>query len=255
MRTHYDIKWLTDKIEKGDSLKFLHFWGHSKNPGQNVGHFCFSQWYESSFNVNGLHYKTTEHWMMAQKALLFDNKEIFEKIVNCETPKEAKELGRQVTGFDEKIWSQNRFEIVRLGNIHKFNQNRDFGEYLLKTGNRILVEASPVDIIWGIGLTKNSNEIDNVYAWRGLNLLGFALMETRDFLMDFGFFEELNLNLVAPWMQFPDIDFSDPFWKKGQGEAYVLKFSESFDRLNERDKTIFKLTNPEPFDWKGFYKG
>lgn len=197
MKQHYNIEWLIEKFESGDSLKFLYFWGHTKKHDQDVGNFCFSQWFESSFEVNGLTYKTTEHWMMAQKALLFNNKEIFEKIVSSDKPGEAKELGRQVIGFDENIWTENRFEIVRLGNIHKFNQNRDLGDYLLKTGNRILVEASPVDTIWGIGLTKDSNEIDNIYAWRGLNLLGFALMETRDFLNKFGFSSDLTNDIIV----------------------------------------------------------
>lgn len=187
MKQHYNIEWLIESIENDDSLKFLYFWGHTKKHDQEVGNFIFSQWFESPFMVNGLIYKTTEHWMMAQKAKLFNDENIFGQIINCDKPGEAKELGRQVIGFDENTWTKKRFEIVRIGNIHKFHQNRNLGEYLLKTGNRILVEASPVDTIWGIGLTKDSHDIDNVYSWRGLNLLGFALMETRDFLTKFGF--------------------------------------------------------------------
>lgn len=253
MRQHYNIEWLIDKSENGGYLKYLYFWGHTKKHNQDVGNFCFSQWFEGAFKVNGLVYKTTEHWMMAQKALLFDDKEIFEKIVNSDKPGEAKELGRQVVGFDENIWAENRFEIVRLGNIHKFNQNRDLGDYLLKTGNRILVETSPVDTIWGIGLTKESNEIDNLYAWRGLNLLGFALMETRDFLKDFGFFSDLKCDLIAPWIVYPDIDHKDVFWKMGKGEKYITKFLQMYHKLSDKEKTVFKLTNPEPYVWKGFY--
>ncbi len=253
MKQHYNIKWLTEKIESGDSLKYLYFWGHTKKQDQEVGNFCFSQWYESSFEINGLTYKTTEHWMMAQKALLFGNKDIFEQIIDCEKPGEAKELGRQVIGFDEITWKENRFNIVRIGNIHKFNQNRDLGEYLLKTGNRILVEASPVDTIWGIGLTKDSKDIDNIYAWRGLNLLGFVLMETRDFLDEFGFFSELTNGLIAPWFKFPDIEYNDMFWRMGKGEQFMTKFAKSYHSLTEKEQTIFKLTNPEPYNWNGFY--
>jgi len=253
MKEHYSIDWLTDKFEKGDSLKFLYFWGHTKKRNQEVGNFCFSQWYECSFKVNGLIYKTTEHWMMAQKALLFDNKDIFEKIVKCNKPAEAKELGRQVIGFDENIWCDKRFDIVRLGNIHKFNQNRKLGEYLLKTGNRILVEASPVDTIWGIGLTKDSNEIDNIYSWRGLNLLGFALMEARDFLRDFGFFTDIKEDLVAPWLKFPDADNNDVFWKMGKGEQFIIEFLKTYNTMSDKEKTIYKLTNPESYSWRGFY--
>ena len=197
MKQRYNIEWLTDRFEKRDALKFLYFWGHKKKQDQDIGNFCFSQWFECSFMVNRLTYKSAEHWMMAQKALLFNNKEIFEKIVKCNNPGEAKELGRQVKGFDEKTWTENRYEIVRLGNIHKFNQNLDLGSYLLNTGNRILVEASPVDTIWGIGLNRFNKEINNIYAWKGLNLLGFALMETRDFLKEFGFIPDLTDDMIV----------------------------------------------------------
>jgi len=180
----YNIEWLKKEQESGTPLKFLYFWGHTiKNPNE-IGNACFSQWHESSFSVDGIIYKTSEHWMMAQKALLFNDAEMFAKIINSEKPGEAKELGRQVSGFNDMVWNDKRYEIVKEGNINKFSQNKELGEYLLQTGNRILVETSPVDLIWGIGLTKESEHIANLSAWRGLNLLGFALMEARDFLRD-----------------------------------------------------------------------
>ncbi|MGJ1229100.1 NADAR family protein [Sphingobacterium siyangense] len=79
----YTIKWLTDRFENGDSFKFLFFWGHTAKQNQEVGKFVFSQWYESPFTVDNITYRTAEHWMMAQKALLFDDKKNFEKIINC----------------------------------------------------------------------------------------------------------------------------------------------------------------------------
>jgi len=254
MKQKYDIEWLTERFDYGEALKYIFFWGHTKKNGQDVGNFCFSQWFESPFEVNGVKYKTTEHWMMAQKALLFENNDIYEQIINCEKPGEAKEFGRRVLGFDEMIWNKHRFEIVRLGNIHKFNQNPDFGKYLLKTSNRILVEASPVDTIWGIGLTKDSRDVENIYTWRGLNLLGFALMEVRDFLKDFGFFSFLEVSLTPPWVKYPKIDAIDMFWRMGEGEQYIIEFSKAYEELSDREKVIFKLSNPEPLKWRGFYE-
>lgn len=183
---HYDIKWLTEEYEKGTPLKFLFFWGHTAKLNEGVGKECLSQWYYSPFTVNNIEYKTAEHWMMAQKALLFGDNNTFEKIIQCEKPGEAKELGRQVQGFDEQLWNERRFDIVKLGNIHKFNQHKSLGDFLLNSNERVLVEASPVDTIWGIGLSKDDNDSENIYAWRGLNLLGFALMEVREFLSEFG---------------------------------------------------------------------
>lgn len=184
MTTNYNINWLKEKFERGDTLKYIFFWGHTNKFNEEVGKFCFSQWFECPFTVDNIAYKTAEHWMMAQKALLFNDKNIFDKIINCDKPGEAKDLGRQVIGYDEQTWNNRKFEIVKLGNIHKFNQHPKLADFLLKTDNRILVEASPVDIIWGIGLSPDSNEIENIYAWRGQNLLGFALMAARDVLKE-----------------------------------------------------------------------
>ncbi len=192
MKQQYSNQWILEKYENGENLKFLYFWGHTNKYDEAIGKFCFSQWYTSPFRVNDITYPTAEHWMMASKALLFSDKEIFEKIIKSETPKEAKDLGRQVAGYDEKIWNEHKYDIVRLGNIHKFSQHRDCADYLLKTDNKIIVEASPVDTIWGIGLSQDSKDIDNPHNWRGENLLGFALMETRDFLKNSGDISELQ---------------------------------------------------------------
>ncbi len=195
MTQYYDIKWLKSKFERGDALKFIYFWGHTNKYKEEIGKFCFSQWFESPFTVENTTYKTCEHWMMAQKALLFNDEVTFNKIINSVKPGEAKDLGRQVMGFDEQIWNNKRFDIVKSGNIHKFNQYPALTDYLLKTESRILVEASPIDTIWGIGLSPDDEQINNIYAWPGLNLLGFALMEVRDFLKEFGHFKSSENSL------------------------------------------------------------
>ncbi|MFD0939374.1 NADAR family protein [Pedobacter boryungensis] len=195
MEKHYDIKWLRQKYESGENLKYIFFWGHTPEYKEEVGKYCFSQWFKCPFIVNNITYKTAEHWMMAHKALLFNDKNAFDKIIQCEKPGEAKEIGREVLGYNEQIWSDKKFDIVKLGNIHKFNQNPKLADFLLKTQNRILVEASPIDTIWGIGLSPDSNDIENIYAWRGENLLGFALMEARDFLKNFGHFKQPDKSL------------------------------------------------------------
>lgn len=122
--------------------------------------------------------------MMAEKARLFEDEETLSKILNCNSPAEAKKLGRQVRNFDDKMWKAHRYEIVKRGNIYKFSQNEDLKTFLLKTENRVLVEASPYDRIWGIGLSKNSDKANYPEQWRGLNLLGFVLMEVRDEILE-----------------------------------------------------------------------
>lgn len=249
MTEDYNIKWLTEQFESGNTLEFVYFWGHTNKSNDEVGKFCFSQWFESPFTVDHITYKTSEHWMMAQKALFFNDQVTFEKVIMSEKPGEAKKLGRKVLGFDEQVWNHKRFEIVKLGNIHKFNQNPKFAAYLCTTENAILVEASPVDTIWGIGLAQDNEDIDNIYIWRGLNLLGFVLMEVRDFLKDFGHFKPIENSLQSPWAKFPNIDIADIFWRMGQGEEYLIKFFDYYTSLTEREQMIYRLTNPVPYDW------
>ena len=178
----YNLDWLIDTFEKGKRTKYLFFWGHQKSKSGDLTSSCFSQWWTSPFFVDKIKYNTAEHWMMAQKALLFADTEIYNKIIVAKSPAEAKNLGRQVRNFDDTIWNDKRCEIVVNGSLQKFGQNKDLKEFLLNTKDRVLVEASPVDRIWGIGLSADSDKAENPKRWNGLNLLGFALMEVRDIL-------------------------------------------------------------------------
>lgn len=119
---------------------------------------------------------------MAEKARLFQDDEMLEKILLAQSPAQAKKFGRQVRGFDQAAWEGKRLEIVVQGNLHKFNQHPDLKNFLLNTKQRVLVEASPRDTIWGIGLSAKNERAAVPAQWRGKNLLGFALMEVRDLL-------------------------------------------------------------------------
>ena len=166
--------------ENGQRLKFLFFWGHSPKADGTVSKACLSQWWEAHFEVAGHTYLTAEHWMMARKAHLFGDEEITAKILEANSPGAAKSLGRQVKDFEQSKWEAHRMAIEEEGNYHKFNQNPDLKAFLLNTQNRILVEASPVDAIWGIGMAADHDSIKNPLKWRGKNLLGFALMNIRE---------------------------------------------------------------------------
>ncbi|MBE9578764.1 MULTISPECIES: NADAR family protein [Moraxella] len=180
---HYDLNWLINQYQANAKLKYLYFWGHAPKANGQIDNACFSQWYDAPFSLDNITYLTAEHYMMAQKAKLFGDIDTFHKIITSKHPKQAKDLGRQVSHFDEKIWNEHRFDIVVQGNIAKFSQNPALKDFLLNTGNRILVEASPVDKIWGVGLAKDNEKIHNPNNWQGLNLLGFALMVVRDTLL------------------------------------------------------------------------
>jgi len=100
--------------------------------------------------------------------------------LNAGSPNQAKSLGRKVKNFDPKIWDEHKYEIVKQGNLLKFSQNEKFKTFLLATNNKILVEGSPYDKIWGIGMLESDSRAENPLLWNGENLLGFALMEVRE---------------------------------------------------------------------------
>lgn len=249
---HYDKDWLMSEFEAGAAIKYICFWGHTPGKDEVIGKECFSQWYPASFSVNGIEYKTAEHWMMAQKALLFDNPEIYRRIIATNKPGEVKELGRQITGFDELIWNEEKYGIVRLGNIHKFNQHPALKAFLLSSPDRVLVEASPVDKIWGIGISKDDGHIADPNAWPGQNLLGFALMEVRDFFLEFGELNESNV-VLCPWIKYPGINPLNMFWKNGEGEEYIVQHATQLKKLNRKAQVEYYLNNPAPYQWRDYY--
>ncbi|MEV7991641.1 NADAR family protein [Streptomyces sp. NPDC086077] len=171
---------LVREVRAGAHLKYLHFWGHRPRADGRVGASCLSQWWPSPFTVDGVEYATAEHWMMAGKARLFEDAEGERRVLAAGHPAEAKKAGRLVRGFDGGVWERERFGIVAEGSFHKFAAHADLREFLLGTGQRVLVEASPVDPVWGIGLTADDEAATDPERWPGLNLLGFALMAARE---------------------------------------------------------------------------
>ncbi|GAA3619468.1 NADAR family protein [Nonomuraea rosea] len=168
--------------QAGRALKYLCFWGHQPARDGGVGPGCLSQWWPVAFTEDGHTYASAEHYMMAHKAWLSGDEESAERILASGHPGEAKKLGRTVRDFDEATWDARRFDIVVRGNTAKFGQHAELADFLLGTANRVLVEASPLDRVWGIGLAADDPRAASPATWRGLNLLGFALMAARDAL-------------------------------------------------------------------------
>ncbi|EAD9926022.1 NADAR family protein [Listeria monocytogenes] len=176
----FTLEKIQHKYRKGEKLKYIFFWGHQPAEDGKISKSCFSQWWICSFKVDGVEYNCAEQFMMAEKAKLFNDMEMREKILAAKHPKQAKDFGRLISGFQEDIWRKNRFNIVMRANQAKFSQNEELKKFLMQTKNRILVEASPVDKIWGIGMAADNKNVENPLYWKGLNLLGFALMAVRD---------------------------------------------------------------------------
>ena len=135
----------------------------------------YSQWHKAPMTIDKIEYNSCEQYMMHQKALLFGDEEIADLIMQEKNPREQKKYGRMIKGFDKSLWDKNCLAIVYEGNLAKFKQNPELRYEMLNTGNRIFVEASPLDNIWGIGLDEKAEGIDDPSYWLGLNLLGQVL--------------------------------------------------------------------------------
>jgi ribA/ribD-fused uncharacterized protein len=175
----YDIPWLQRELQTR-SVDFLFFWGHRPERDGRIGKSCLSQWWLSAFTHEGKTYPSAEHWMMACKARLFGDLAMERQILQAQAPADAKKLGRKVALFDGQLWDAHKYGFVLEGNVLKFGQDPRLKHFLLATGDKVIVEASPVDAIWGIGLSIEARCIEDPRTWRGENLLGFALMEARD---------------------------------------------------------------------------
>lgn len=175
----YSNDWLIRKFKAKENIHFTFFWGHKGEPG-NVTKSCFSQWWPAAFTEGPHTYATAEHWMMAGKARLFNDATAEKEILEAGSPMIAKQLGRKVKNFDAAAWDKEKFNLVVKGNLLKFSQHPKLGAFLIGTGDTVIVEASPLDRIWGIGMGASHEHATNPLLWKGQNLLGYALMEVRD---------------------------------------------------------------------------
>lgn len=142
----------------------------------------YSNWHPAVFEVGGVQFNCTEQFMMYRKAMLFGDTETAQAVLAEPVPRAQKALGRQVKNFDDALWVAHREQIMFDGCYAKFSQNPAMKAALLATGEHLLVEASPDDRIWGIGLHETDPLAHDPATWQGLNLLGKALMQVREAL-------------------------------------------------------------------------
>lgn len=169
--------------------KNVFFWGS-----------IFSQWNMENINgkyqfkENGKEFTSCEQYMMYNKAILFNDLEVANRIINIRNVKQIKQLGREVKNFDNKIWDDNKFDIVVKGNLLKFNQNPNFKRELYRLKDKEFVEASPVDRIWGIGLHYDDDLVLDRKNWKGQNLLGKAINKVKEIILEKELKEQEKLN-------------------------------------------------------------
>ena len=210
-------------------MKVLGFFAPDKENGY------LSNWYPCKFKYGRYVYQSAEQFMMAQKALLFDDSEVFDKIMVSNNQKTIKRLGKQVKNYDDEIWSCLRGKIMQRGIRAKFQQNSDILNTLLETDGMILAECSPYDKIWGIGLGVDDIRIQDTSKWKGKNLLGNVLMEVRADLKNW-------VSRVSDILYIDAVDSTaNDIWNMTPSEAYKIpKIKEAIDIYNKVVKYTLK---------------
>lgn len=181
-------------METNNTLRIIPFCSHKPDKYDDPEHAFYSNWAQSPFQMNNVHFHSVEQYMMYEKALLFGDTEVAKTVMSLdyETPdglpderwdsqlKEIKALGRKVNGFDSKVWDAKCYGIVLIGVAAKFKQNKEHLAKLIETNDALICEAASYDKIWGIGMNRDDPRVQNPLEWQGKNLLGDCIMFVRN---------------------------------------------------------------------------
>lgn len=185
------------------------------NPDEDNGYL--SNWYPSSFTVDGVAFSSMEQFMMYRKAICFGDEAVAAQILSTSDVAKIKSLGRQVSNYDESMWNGIRQIVVYEGLLAKFSQNEELKGKLKATENAVLAECAVKDCIWGIGLSMKDPDRLNKAKWNGQNLLGYALMMVRERLQQDYSWEQRKLGEI---------------FKYEQPQAYIVESTE-YDNKNK----------------------
>lgn len=151
-----------------ETTTHIYFWGD-----------YLSNFYPCIFKDDQYTYNSSECYFMAKKAIIFNDNDALKKILELNDPKKQKGIGKKVKGFTNAVWDPIKYSIMIDALTLKFSQNPKLKKKLLETNDKILVEGSPYDGIWGVKLRFDDPLILDEKNWQGQNLLGKALMEVR----------------------------------------------------------------------------
>lgn len=148
------------------------------NPDEENG--CLSNWYLSDFTVDGIKFSSMEQYMMYKKAVTFSDTAIAKQILDTDNVSVIKNLGRQVSNYNNTVWNGIRQIVVYEGLLAKYTQNEELKSFLKSTGDTMLAECAVNDRIWAIGISMTDPNRFYMSKWQGQNLLGFATMQVRN---------------------------------------------------------------------------
>lgn len=201
----------------------VYFWN---GPFSNwsTAHFKAPSWNDSKILLD---FENSEQCFMYYKAMFFGDVEIAEKILKNSDPKYVKGLGRKIKNYDEEKWKIVRFNLMVAANVPKYLQNESLKKVLMETEERVLVEASPYDCVWGVGLEETDPRILDEKNWKGSNLLGYALLHVRG-LLSTNVVPFIRIDVIHPEFKLKHSDISEPFYI-GYGDGYNdLGFNNPF---------------------------
>ena len=147
-------------------------------------HGYLSNWYPASFDLDGIHYSSTEQYIMYHKCLLFGDEVSAAAVLATDDPAKQQKIGQGASGYIHAVWTGARQIIAMRGLLAKFRQNEELKQRLLETGDAWLVECAGSDKNWACGIRLNDDRRFDAENWNGQNILGFALMEVREMLKE-----------------------------------------------------------------------
>jgi ribA/ribD-fused uncharacterized protein len=153
----------------------VYFWGGILSNWAKIG-FTAQAEIDGAFE----RYNTSEQYMMRVKADLFKDADAATRVMATSDPRKQKAIGRSIQGYSDAVWDGAARDLTYPGVYAKFEQNAKERDLLLSTCDKIIVEASPLDTKWGVGLEHLDERIFDKSQWRGTNWLGHMLMRARD---------------------------------------------------------------------------
>lgn len=148
-------------------------------------HCPCSNFHPSKFTLDGIEYEHNEQYYQHQKSIVNGDTKRASAVLKASDPYDCYKIGSEVVVKDRE-WENKSLEIMERGCLAKFTQNKDLAKFLLSTGNTVLLEASPVDKFFGIGMSLNNPELFQPEKWPdgATNWLGKILSKTRAALKD-----------------------------------------------------------------------
>lgn len=141
-----------------------------------------SNWYPSTFELDGLTFSSVEQYIMYKKCMQFGDREAANAVMATHSPAKQQAIARKAKGYNDVVWKGLRQPVAMRGLFEKFKQSPNLLEQLLETRDSYLVECAVSDRSWACGISLYDDARFNLANWKGSNILGFALMEVREML-------------------------------------------------------------------------